>query len=56
MQSRNITTTDNLKGKAEFVECEVCRKKVKLLFTGMRNRKTCSDCTPKDDQFMEVIE
>lgn len=52
---RKINTTDSLKHMSHF-ECDTCRKPVKVVYPRSNGRETCADCTPVEDQIVEVIE
>jgi hypothetical protein len=50
-----VNTSDSLR-HSDTVRCDECGKRVRLLFRRDNARQTCSDCTPQEDQFAQVVE
>ena len=54
--SRNVTTSDDLRNGTPWTRCGQCGAKVRLVFFGSDGKRRCADCTPKRDQFVELVD
>lgn len=52
---RRLNTSETLAGKSTTWPCDVCNKRVHILYYRSDTRWTCPDCTPERDQWVTEV-